>query len=259
MSEQIEQKGTNLTTEEKKDKRNKSLLLEIIRFGIVGVICAVIEMAFQYVIINYICKPTGLFDNGTAGYYGSWAIAYTFSFIVSVLVNYVLSRVFVYKNVSKDADTKSAKAFWIYFWLAVGGWLIGLGIFELLVLLCNLCFGISVDPDMTKGFSDAQNAGNMVFWSWLIIFAIKTLIVMFYNYLTRKIIIFKQPKEGEEKISEGDPMVVKEKEEIVSTKESAEKIETETVSTPKKNGKRLLIRKEINQKVDKAIKEKDSK
>lgn len=250
MSEQLESKGKELTEAEKKEKRNKSLFLELIRFGIVGVVCALVEMAFQYVIINYICKPIGLFDNGSAGYYGSWAIAYTFSFIVSVLLNYVLSRVFVYKNVSKNADTKSAKAFWIYFWLAVGGWLIGLGIFELLVLLCNICFGISVDPDMTKGFSDAQSAGSMVFWSWLIIFAIKTLLVMFYNYLTRKIIIFKQPKKDElveeVAVSEG-----------VSSNESLEKEEAEVKpeilpsDSPKRKGKRLVIRRSHVQPSDK--------
>lgn len=208
MSEkETKQEKRELTKEEKKEIWQKSLLFEILRFGIVGVACALVEMAFQLLIINCICKPTGLFGAGDAGYYGSWAIAYTFSFIVSVILNYVLSRVFVYQNVSKDADTKSAKAFWIYFWLAVGGWLIGLGLFELLVLLCNVCFGIQVDPDMTKGFSEAQSGGAMVFWSWLIIFAIKTLVVMFYNYITRKIIIFKKPKEeaaSEEKASDGN-------------------------------------------------------
>lgn len=249
----------NSTIDEKKEKRKKSLFLELIRFGIVGVVCAIVEMALQFILINYVCKPTGLFDYGDAGYYGSWAIAYTLSFIVSVLLNYLLSRFFVYQNVSKDADTKSAKAFWIYFWLAVGGWLIGLGIFELLVWACNAFFGIAVDPDITKGFSDAQNAGSMVFWSWLIIFAVKTLIVMFYNYITRKIIIFKKPKNNE-LVEEKEEEIVKEQimDEPTNKVMTRDEIHEKVLIIHRKH-LGILTKEEAEEKVDQAIKRKGEK
>ena len=55
--------------------------------------------------------------------------------------------------------------------------------------------GVKIAYDITKvSWADLFNEGGMVFWAFVIIFCVKTLITMIYNYLTRKLIIFKSPK-----------------------------------------------------------------
>ncbi len=180
----------------KKEANKKKLSLELIRFFFVGVLCTVIDFALSYVIVWALADNLSAINEWTG--YVSFAIAVTVGFVVSCCVNFVLSRTVVFKNVDKNINTKTAKAFWTYFFLAVGGWLIGLGLQEAGVYLCNYLWELDISLDIANvSWSNLLETGGLAFWAFLVIFVIKTIVTLVYNYLTRKFIIFKAPKEDQ--------------------------------------------------------------
>lgn len=184
---------------EKKERKKKSLSREILRFVIVGVICTIIDflvqMLFFWVFENNLSTQEGW------GSYVAFAIAVTVAFLVANAVNFLFSRFFVFQNVDEKADTKSGKAFLIYLGLGAGGWLIGVGLQELGVWICQSCLGIeNLSLNIVNAF-DGVLAGGVIgeaFWAFVVIFCVKTLVTMVYNYITRKLIIFRAPKKEEE-------------------------------------------------------------
>lgn len=218
-----EAKNIELEETKKKEKRKKSRGLEILRFVFIGILCTIIDFALQFVLMKWAFPA--LISKGAWGEYLSWGLSVTIAFLVANVVNFLFSRLWVYQNVDKSVNTKSAKVFFIYLGLGVGGWLIGLGLQELGVFVCNTCFAdIDLTYDFTKvTFGNLFEEGGLAFWAFCIIFAIKTLITMVYNYLTRKLVIFKEPKKEEkpfEKPIEYAPLVVTAtKEEVAPSKE----------------------------------------
>lgn len=185
---------------EKKEKHKKSRFWEIIRFLVVGVLATIVDagvfFALMKFVFNGLAEQGG--DNGWGGYL-AWGISTTISFFVSCLFNFILSRLWVYQNVDKKVNTKTAKAFWTYVGLGAIGWLIGLAIQEGGVFLCNTFWPeLKLSINFVKvSWTDLWNEAGLAFWAFAAIYVIKTCIVLIYNYLTRKFIIFKAPKEGE--------------------------------------------------------------
>lgn len=142
---------------------SNKLFWEIFRFAIVGLIAAVfdflISFIFQFVVFN----------GGTSWYVTG--ISTICGFIVGVVINYLMSTYMVYKN-SKSNTSKTVKGMILFLILAIIGLVIGIVIQYLLYDLFNLKLGIS-------------------FLSYPICFVIRTLIVMVYNYISRKIFIYK--------------------------------------------------------------------
>ncbi len=198
----------------KKEKRKKNHFLEILRFIVTGVICTLIDAGLFYVLMKFVFN--GLAEKGaTDGYSGyvAWGIATTISFLVSCIVNFFISRLWVYQNVDKSINTKSAKSFWTYVGLSALGWLIGLGIQEAGVFTCNTIWpDINLSIDFVKvSWSDLWNQAGLAFWAFVVIFVIKTCVTLVYNYLTRKFIIFKEPKKKKEefgKVNSAENLVI---------------------------------------------------
>ncbi len=206
-----ESASTNVV-DPKKEKHKKSRFLEIIRFVIVGVLCTLIDAIIFYLLMRF-AFPKLAEQGGNDGWggYVAWALATTISFFLSCIVNYLLSRVWVYQNVDRKINTKTPKAFWTYVGLAAIGWLLGVAIQELGVWICN-----SAWPDMQLStnfvkvsWTDLWNGQGTSFWAFVIIFVIKTICTMIYNYTTRKKIIFKAPKKEDAsyKIPNGEMVV----------------------------------------------------
>lgn len=182
----------------KKEKRKKNVFLEILRFVVIGILCTAIDFAIQFCLMKW-AFPS-LIAMGTWAEYLSWGLSVTIAFIVATIVNFIFSRLWVYQNVDKSINTKSFKAFWIYFFLGLGGWAIGLGLQELGVFVCNTIYtDLHLTYDFTKvSFESLFTEGGLAFWAFVVIFVIKTIVTMVYNYLTRKFVIFKKPKKEEE-------------------------------------------------------------
>jgi len=179
----------------KKEKRRKSRGLEILRFIVVGIVCTVLDFAIQYCLMKWAFHF--LLEYESWGEYVAWGLSVTIAFLIATFVNFLFSRLWVYQNVDKRIKTNNAKTFFIYLGLGVGGWAIGLLIQECGVLLCNFLWpDLSLSLNFVEvSFAELFTIGGVSFWAFVAIFVVKTCVTMIYNYLTRKHIIFKEPKE----------------------------------------------------------------
>ena len=139
----------------------KKLFAQIVKFGIVGFICFIIDFGLVMIL-----KLLGV----------HYLIAGFCGFIVSVIANYLLSFRFVF--VRKD-DLDRRKEFIIFVVLSA----IGLGLNELILYLCVDKLYASLPSLQTLLGENLAVAGSKI---------IATAIVMVYNFVTRKMFLEKK-------------------------------------------------------------------
>ena len=159
------------------NQTKKQLFWEIFRFLLVGGTATLVDYLVFYVFRQWILPPT-LCQNGGWDVW-SLGIATALGFCVGLLVNWVLSVTFVFRQVENKQEASSGKSFLIF--ALIGA--IGLGITELGVLLL-----VAVLPEVVL-FGDVAFLG--VAWSEWISKIVMTCIVLVWNYFGRKIFIFK--------------------------------------------------------------------
>lgn len=163
--------------EEEKKQSKKSLFYEILRFLIVGGTATVVDYAVYYLFRKWILPPSLL--AGGAWDRASLVIATALGFCAGLIINWILSVRFVFRDVKDKEESRSKKSFLIFTVIGV----IGLGITEL-----GMHLGVSFLPDV-KLFSTAVFLG--LAWKEWIMKVIMTCIVLVWNYLGRKIFVFK--------------------------------------------------------------------
>ena len=134
---------------------NSKLGQQIMKFGVVGLLC----FAIEYVLLIVIKEELG------------WNVilANTIAFTVSAVVNYILSIVFVFDT---DKKANKGKQFAVFFLLAVGGLIINNIVLKLGTMV--------LDPFWSR--------------SYIIVKPFATGVVMVYNFITRKLFIEKKEK-----------------------------------------------------------------
>ena len=137
------------------------IIKQFLKFGVVGVICFFIDFGI-YTLCNFLGCP--------------YLISGIIGFVVSVIVNYVLSMKFVFER--RD-DISRTSEFVVYIILST----IGLGINELILYVC-------VDL-IYKNWLFLQGLYGER-WSELIAKLFATGVVMTYNFVTRKIFLEKK-------------------------------------------------------------------
>ncbi len=153
----------------------KKLIDQILKFGVVGIISFIVDFVITMAVSTLLRTSVGMTTSQAA------LVGAFFGFVISVIVNYILSMKYVFER-REDLDRK--KEFTIFVVLSI----IGLGINELIILFCI----------------DLVYAN----WSWLhnLIGAtlatagakiVATAVVMVYNFVTRK--IFLENKDGQAK------------------------------------------------------------
>ena len=135
-------------------------LYEAFRYAIVGGISAVVDLGVLYLLTKFAFggKNTGL----------PLAVSVAGGFIVGLIVNFLLSQLFVFTSKEQKEKGKGAKAFLIY---AIVG-LIGFGLTEALMHL---------------GMLFVSQAG---LWYLLLNCFVKG-VVLVWNYIGRKIFVYK--------------------------------------------------------------------
>lgn len=163
--------------EEKIKQTKTQLFWEIFRFLLVGGTATVLDYIVFYLFRQWIL-PGALVDSDIWDII-SLTIATALGFVVGLIVNWVLSVKFVYRAVRNKEEAASKKSFLIF--TVIG--LIGLGLTELGVVLLVWVF-----PEIT-----IVNVTGFLGLPWEEWFAkvIMTCIVLVWNYLGRKIFIFK--------------------------------------------------------------------
>ena len=101
----------------------KKLIDQILKFGVVGIISFIVDFVITMAV------STGLRQGAGMGTSQAALIGAFFGFVVSVIVNYILSMKYVFER-RDDLDRK--KEFIIFVMLSV----FGLGINELIILFC---------------------------------------------------------------------------------------------------------------------------
>lgn len=174
----------------KTDKKT-SLKWELIRFAITGVICAL----FDYLVCQLVIMG---FNLAKADAILTTIISTGAGFIIGVILNYILSTYWVYQNVDKDQNTKSPLFITKFVILSIGGLLVSVGVMLLCNLVCESSMNINiVDVSLMELMSDygINFLAQGIFWAYFVSFCLKTLAGLIFNYITRKLILYKAPKE----------------------------------------------------------------
>ena len=98
---------------------SKSIPLEILRFVVVGLGSTLIDYGVHS-IMGFILKSSSISSSLNN------AICVASGFLVSVIFNYILSSIWVYKNVDKDVNKKSPKSMMLFLFLSTIGLFIGI-------------------------------------------------------------------------------------------------------------------------------------
>ena len=147
----------------------KKLIEQIMKFGVVGVICFFIDFVITLGVSTAL-RAMGT-DVKTAALIGA-----VLGFVISVIINYILSMKFVFER-RDDMDRR--KEFVIFVILS----LIGLGINELLIAL-----SIDVVYVHVKVLANYLSPGMATAFAKIV----ATGVVMVYNFITRKIFLEKK-------------------------------------------------------------------
>lgn len=159
----------------------KKLINQILKFGVVGIICFFIDFIITMA-ISSVLRSAMAMGTSEAALIGAF-----FGFVISVIVNYLLSMKYVFKR-REDMDRK--REFVIFVVLSV----IGLGINELIILFCIDVVYNNWDWLHALVGATLATAGAKI---------IATGVVMVYNFVTRK--IFLEQKEDEDSsIADGE-------------------------------------------------------
>lgn len=150
-------------------KKHEKLLKEIGRFLIVGGLATLVDFAiyelFRFLILKSLDNTLNL------------VISTSLGFICGNIVNYFLSIIYVFKGAKEDKKTQTIGAFLVFTLIGV----IGLGIKVGVQTGGN--YLVSVLFNSLEGF-----------WIWFMdtfVYCVATLIVLIWNYVGRKLFIFK--------------------------------------------------------------------
>ncbi|MCR5490855.1 MAG: GtrA family protein [Bacilli bacterium] len=168
-------------------------LMEIVRFLVIGVVATIADAGTRLV-VSYFMKD--------ANEYLTTGISVIAGFVVGVIVNYIFSILWVFQNVKDKNAAKTQSKFWLFVLLGF----IGLLFHEVLNYGCGALFnlaGISLTQGQASVLATIKDGTwaflwSLDFWMWFLVFCVGTLIVLVWNYWSRKKWIFIAPKEGEE-------------------------------------------------------------
>lgn len=137
---------------------SKKLIWELVRFALVGVIAALFDFStdsfMRFVVLKNLNSPTAV-----------TVICVTCGFLVGVLVNYLCSIFMVYKSATGLKKSKTLNGIVLFVGLSAVGLFIGIGLVALFYDVLKL--------------------------SYPAVFIIRTAVVLVWNYITRKLFIFK--------------------------------------------------------------------
>ena len=167
-----------------KEQRKTSRGFELLRFLVTGIVCALIDFVVSYLTMSGFVRA-GMNE------FGANALSTTIGFIVSVVLNYLLSTYWVFVNV-EDKD-KSKKPLFIITFVILSAVALGLsiGTMELSAFVIKQASGIDIVNESKVLFNDFFKfawLGKASFWLYFLAFCLKTIVGLVWNYFTRKYI-----------------------------------------------------------------------
>ena len=171
-------------------EKDKKLSTEIIRFLITGCICARLDFLVCY-LLNALLKDVIAIEPLLVGIYTLGG------FLVGVTANYVLSNLWVFKNVNETnkKEQKTPKFILLFVLLSAGGWAISFITMYLCTIIFDSALHININDFSLVDIFNFKTWATLAFWLFVLSFILKTFLGMVWNYLTRKFILYKAPKE----------------------------------------------------------------
>lgn len=166
--------------------KEKGLGKEILRFIVTGGVATVVDFVVSYLVASLLPASMGVWKE----------VVYTAAgFAVGVVVNYFLSVFWVYKNVDENINVRSTKNKILFLVLSLIG--LGIGIAIMIGFDALDQNVIHADFENWLGFITKGNAFSFKSFAWAVLFfGFKTLVVLIWNYLSRKKLIFKSKDES---------------------------------------------------------------
>lgn len=166
--------------------KEKGLGGEILRFILTGGIATVFDFLVCYLVASFLPDSIGVWKE----------VIYTAAgFAIGVTINYFLSVFWVYKNVDENVNVRSTKNKLLFLGLSVIGLGIGIAIM--------IAFDAIDDHALHSGFegwldfiTKGKDFSFKAFIWAVLFFGFKTLVVLVWNYLSRKKLIFKSKDES---------------------------------------------------------------
>ena len=156
----------------------KQLLLEMIRFALVGGISTVVDY-FIFWLFDAVLAPLMLPTDVKIWATVSLIIATALGFCVGLIVNWLLSLKFVFRAVKNKEEAQSKKAFILF---------TVIGLFGLLWTELGVLLLVATLPEFAL-FGSITFLGTT--WAKWLSKVIMTVLVMVWNYVGRKLFIFK--------------------------------------------------------------------
>ena len=185
----------------KQSSRDTSILWELIRFAVIGVYGTIIDLAVE----GWVTSMFAGLHLGITNHVLVFLIQFLISligFIVATPATWSLSAIWGFRNMRKEDENrakslKGSLQFTLWAFLALLG---GAVIQFLGYMTCVEWSGWNIDILNDFEFSKIFSGGvNGTFWAWITVFVIRTSFTMVFNYLTRKFILYRAPKEEEAK------------------------------------------------------------
>ena len=176
---------------------DKSIFWELFRFVVIGVYGTLVDLAVEGWVTSALSSHVA-----NAGHIGAFFIMFAISiigFLVSTPASWSLTSVWGFRNVEKESEkkAKSFKGMLVFTVWSFAALLLGAVIQFFAYMICLEWSGLNIN--ILGGFSFDKMFGEggdiRVFFAWAITMVIRTMVTMVFNYVTRKLFIYKAPKE----------------------------------------------------------------
>lgn len=164
----------------------KENMWELVKFLITGIAAAAVDA-----LTVFLCHQLFAFLPDLA----SEAISIFLGFLVSVILNYILSTYWVFKGKQDESVTKSKRfviLFVIFSAIAFG---LSFGTYWLCKVIFESTMGVNITEVQINYIIKFTFWGDLVFWMFAVAFVLKTLIGLIWNYFSRKYILYKRKPE----------------------------------------------------------------
>lgn len=171
--------------------------MELVRFVLIGVYGTLIDMAVEGWLTSFASK----WADGKGA-----VIAFLIMFGVSVIgwlvatpATWSLTSIWGFRNVREEDEKKarSLKGLFRFTLLALAVLVIGALIQFAGYMICLNTMGIDIVVDFN--FGEAASTGNLnAIIAWGVVFVIRTIVTMVLNYVTRKLFLYRAPKNPQE-------------------------------------------------------------
>ena len=160
---------------------------ELVRFLITGIGCAIADLLTQSLFLMILANQNTFvkeFFSVLAG------------FIVGVILNYILSTFWVFKGKQDRNVTKSPLFITLFVVFSAIAFGLSYGTYALCSHVSTTAWALNInEAGKIDNILKFQFWGDLAFWLYAVVFILKTLVGLIWNYFTRKYILYRRKPE----------------------------------------------------------------